>query len=44
MLAWGNKVSQPFRDRVTTMGGTLQVDPSFLMACMAFESGRSFSP
>jgi hypothetical protein len=44
MLAWGKKVSKPFRDRVVQMGSTLKVNPDFLMACMAFESGGSFSP
>ena len=44
MLAWGKKVSKPFRDRVLRMGATLQADPSHLMACMAFETGRTFAP
>jgi hypothetical protein len=44
MLAWGQKVSKPFRDRVVGMATTLSVDPNFLMACMAFESGETFSP
>lgn len=44
MLAWGKKVSQPFRDRIVQIANNLQVDPSYLMACMAFESGGTFSP
>lgn len=44
MLAWGKKVSKPFRDRVLRMGAALQADPSHLMACMAFETGRTFDP
>jgi len=44
MLAWGKKVSKQFRDRVVQMGATLQVDPNYLMACMAFETGRRFDP
>jgi len=44
MLAWGKRVSKPFRDRVLMMAQTLAVNPDFLMACMAFETGRSFSP
>lgn len=44
MLAWGKKVSTPFQDRVKEIGGNLETDPSFLMACMAFESGGTFSP
>jgi hypothetical protein len=44
MLAWGKSVSKAFRDRVEQIGATLGVDPSYLMACMAFESGGTFSP
>lgn len=43
-LAWGNRVSQEFRAKVEAMGGRLGVDPNHLMAIMAFESGRTFSP
>lgn len=43
-LAWGAQVSGPFRDRVRSIAGDLGVDPNHLMACMAFESGRTFSP
>lgn len=48
-LAWGKKVNQDFRDRVwwiadelTKFQGAL-FDANHLMACMAFESGESFS-
>ena len=44
MLAWGKVVSEDFRDRIIKFGDDLGVDPSFLMACMAFESARTFSP
>ena len=44
MLAWGKKVSKPFQDRVKEVAANLQTDPCFLMACMAFESGGTFSP
>ena len=44
MLSWGKKVSKPFQDRVKEIAANLQTDPSFLMACMAFESGGTFSP
>jgi hypothetical protein len=43
-LAWGKKVSQTFCDRVIWIGQDLKVDPGFLMGCMAFETGRTFSP
>lgn len=44
MLAWGLKVSQSFRDKVLAIATKLEVDPNFLMACMAFESNETFSP
>lgn len=43
-LAWGAKVSAVFRERVRWIGEDLQIDPNFLMACMAWESGRTFRP
>lgn len=42
-LAWGAKVSAVFRDRVRWIGDDLKLDPSWLMACMAFETGRRFT-
>lgn len=45
ILAWGAKVSANFRNQVAAMCGRLQIsDPSWLMACMAFETGETFSP
>lgn len=43
-LAWGAKVSVKFRARVVETAVALHIDPSWLMACMAFESARTFSP
>lgn len=43
-LAWGIKVSPSFRSKVRAIADKLEVDPSFLMACMAFESNETFSP
>lgn len=43
-LAWGAKVTEPFRTRVIRIASFLETDPSFLMACMAFETGGTFSP
>lgn len=43
-LAWGARVSEAFRSKVRVIAWNLGVDPSDLMACMAWESGRSFSP
>lgn len=42
-IAWGAKVSATFRERVWWIAETLAIDPDDLMACMAWESGRSFS-
>jgi hypothetical protein len=43
MLAWGNKVSEAFRYRVRLIAGVLEVDPSWLMATIAQETGETFS-
>lgn len=43
-LAWGKKVSAEFRSRVFDICGELGIAPDHLMACMAVESGESFSP
>lgn len=44
LLAWGNKVDARFRARVVEISRLLQIDPSDLMACIAFETGETFSP
>ena len=44
LLAWGAKVSKTFRDRVRWIGTDLKIDPNFIMACIAWESGESFAP
>lgn len=41
-LAWGAKVAPEFRAKVRYISARLGCDPSDLMACMAWESGRSF--
>jgi hypothetical protein len=43
-LAWGARVSPAFRNRVRIICAELGINPDWLMACMAFESGESFSP
>lgn len=43
-LAWGNKVSAIFRDRVFWIAEDLKFDPNYLMACMAWETGEKFTP
>lgn len=42
-LAWGARVSQEFRVKVREIGGRLNIDPSWLMAVMGFETGYTFS-
>lgn len=45
MIAWGAKVSAAFRDKVGAIAAVLGgITTSDLMACMAWESGASFSP
>jgi hypothetical protein len=43
-LAWGAKVSSVFRDKVRRIASGLGTNPNYLMASMAFETGRTFSP
>lgn len=43
-MAWGAKVSPQFRSYVDAMCGRLGMEPNYLMACMAFETGRTFDP
>lgn len=43
-MAWGAKVSPTFRERVRWIAETLEISADDLMSCMAWESGRSFSP
>lgn len=43
-LAWGAKVSPTFRTNVAALCRRVCIeDPSWLMACMAFETGEAFS-
>jgi hypothetical protein len=43
-IAFGKKVSLEFKAKVIMIGRQLQVNPDYLMAAMAFESGGTFSP
>ena len=44
LLAWGARVSPAFGAHVRQLGADLQIDPNFLMAVMAFETGETFNP
>ncbi len=43
-IAWGAKVSPEFKAKVIKIAKNLDISPDFLMTCMAFETGGSFSP
>lgn len=43
-LIWGAKVSQEFRTAVRQVANEQGIDPNWLMAVMAFETGRTFNP
>ncbi len=43
-IAFGAKVSPAFKSKVLTIARNLNIDPDYLMACMAFETGETFSP
>ena len=43
-VAWGAKVSAAFKAKVVRISADLGCEPDDLMACMAFESGETFSP
>lgn len=43
-IAWGAKVSARFKTRVREIAANLAISPDFLMSCMAFETGETFSP
>lgn len=42
-LTWGAKVAPEFREKVRAISVRLGCSPDDLMACMAWESGRTFS-
>lgn len=43
-IAWGAKVSGAFKTKVIEICEFLDLAPDYLMSCMAFETGESFSP
>lgn len=43
-ICWGAKVSSDFRASVLWIEGQLGLKANFLMPCMAFETGLTFSP
>jgi hypothetical protein len=43
-LAWGKRVSAEFKTNVFAISDELEVNPNYLMASIAFETGETFSP
>ncbi|PPC95727.1 MAG: hypothetical protein CTY32_08600 [Methylotenera sp.] len=43
-LIWGTRVNQEFRAKVREICKRLRINPNWLMAVMAFETGETFSP
>lgn len=43
-LAWGARVSQEFRVRTREIAANLNIDASWIMAVMGFETGYTFNP
>ena len=43
-IAWGRKVSTTFKSKVINISNRLGVSADYLMSCMAFETGETFSP
>lgn len=43
-IAWGAKVSPAFKQKVIQISKQLEISPDYLMACIAFETGETFSP
>lgn len=43
-VAWGTRVSAPFKRKVIVISDRLDMSADHLMAVMAFETGRSFDP
>jgi hypothetical protein len=44
MIAWGRRVSEEFRRRMIDIAIDLDIPVDYLMACIAWESGRTFRP
>lgn len=44
MTAWGSKVSPQFLMKADSICAQLGIETDWLMSCIAFESGESFSP
>ena len=43
-VAWGAKVTKDLKAKVILISEKLSISPDYLMSCMAFETGGTFSP
>ncbi|WP_041598720.1 peptidoglycan-binding protein [Hahella chejuensis] len=43
-IAWGGRTSSTFNAKVIKIAAAMDMSPDYLMACMAFETGETFSP
>ena len=43
-IAWGKKLTDPEKQSVLDVCRILKIQPDWLMTCMAFETGETFSP
>lgn len=43
-IAWGKKLSPTAKRMVLDVASDIRMDPNYLMAAMAFETGETFSP
>jgi|SRR5690554_4903135 len=44
VFIWGKKVSRDFRNKIVKICYELEIEVNWLMACIAFETGETFSP
>lgn len=44
VLVWGKRLSLPFRKKLILICNELNINPNWLISCMAFETGETFSP
>ena len=43
-IAWGKKLSPEEKEKLLKICSNLKIEPDYLMACIAFETGETFSP
>ena len=43
-IAWGKKLSVEEKEKLLKICSNLKIEPDYLMSCIAFETGETFSP